>query len=175
MNNICTLLAGAALLLSCSSAKTSPSTGTALPDKASTTLVTHSGTVVNAEPRLSDMDTWTLCYMKAKRVHYEKGQPVATLHFNPEANTVSGFSGVNHFSAGYSIILPVQDGKEQHELGTLSIGDIITTKVAGPDDYMTLERTFISLLAKVNAFHVTEYDLELLQDDKVILKLEKQR
>ena len=165
---------GVTLLLSCSSTKITQGTRTTSLSEASTTFVTKNGMVVNAEPRLSDQDIWTLRYMKTKRIHYSNGQPVATLHFNPEASTVNGFSGVNHFSANYCIVYSVQDGREQRDHGTLSIGDIITTKVAGPDDYMTLERTFTSLLAKVNAFRITEYDLELLQDDKVILKFEKQ-
>ncbi len=174
MNNICAIVFIIALLTSCGSSRTATDTATALPATTSATLVSKGGTVINADPRLSDNDTWTLRYTTAKHVQYDKGQPLATLHFNPEAGTMSGCAGVNNFQANYKVAYPIRNGRNQYDHGTLTVSDIISTKVAGPDSYMTLERTFLSLLTKITAFRVTEYELELLQNDKVILRFEKQ-
>lgn len=137
-------------------------------------IVQKNGVVVNATARLSDQTTWVLRSMKAKHVAYAKGQRPATLHFNPEAGLVSGSTGVNRFSAGY-VVSTIDDGiapdNESH--GSLTFGEIICTKIAGPDDFMTLESSYLSLLRKVDGFQVGEYELKLMQGDNVILSFEK--
>lgn len=133
-------------------------------------IVEKNGTVVNATARIDDQTTWILRSMKAKRVTYAQGQEYATLHFNPEAGLLGGSTCVNRFNANYTLTPASQDDASQ---GTLDIGPLMSTKMAGPNDFMMLENAYMNLLDKVDGYEVGEYELKLMQGDKVVLTFEK--
>lgn len=64
---------------------------------------------------------------------------------------VSGTSGVNRYRGGVTI------GSE----GTLEVGPLISTLMAGPDDAMAAEHTFLTLLAKATGYTVSDGTLVL--------------
>lgn len=126
-------------------------------------LLKH-GELANATAVFDKEVTWTLRSLKTKRARYSKEQPKATLRFNPETSIMSGSTSCNDFSANY-----LDNGN-----GNISIGEIITTKVACPENYMELERSFLSLLGKANGYVIGEYELQLLQDGNVILSFSRE-
>lgn len=131
-------------------------------------IVQKDGLVVNATAKIDGQATWILRSMKTKRVSYAKEQEPATLHFNPEAGLISGCAGVNRFNANYTIT-PAADSSR----GTLSLGPLMSTKMAGPNDFMVLENTYMSLLDKADSYQVDAYELRLFQGNTLLLLFEK--
>jgi heat shock protein HslJ len=67
-----------------------------------------------------------------------------------EEGTVSGFSGVNNFSGGYTV-----DGS------SISIGPLATTLMAGDPELMDQEASYVAALQSAATFSVTGSKLEL--------------
>ncbi len=67
------------------------------------------------------------------------------------AGRVNGFSGVNRF--GGSV--------ESAEAGELHFGQMMSTKMAGPPEQMTLESSFLGALARVDRYAVADGKLNL--------------
>ena len=84
--------------------------------------------------------------------------PPPTLMFADGKITV--FGGINQLTGSYAL---VQDA--------VVMGDIASTKKAGPPELMELENNFASTLAKVNGFKVSENELTLSTDGKVVAVL----
>ncbi len=96
---------------------------------------------------------WTLIRLNGKSI--DRNQP-PTIKF--EGGKVSVFGGVNRISGSYALL-----GTQGVLLGQLS-----STKMAGPPELVMLEREFSAGLASVDAFHVEGNRLDLLRGDEVI-------
>ncbi len=136
--------------------------------------VTGNGTVVNATATL-DQGTWVLRTLRNKKVDYAKDQSPVTLFFNPEANLLGGHSGVNRYNGSYAItIYSNGDVKSDNSQAGLKIGDLISTKMAGPNEWMQLEDSYLNTLSKVDNYQVSAYELLLRQGEKVLLVFDRQ-
>ena len=70
---------------------------------------------------------------------------------------LSVFGGVNQISGSYALV---------HD--AVVMGDLVSTRKAGPPELMDLEGRFITALAGVNGFTVAGDDLTLLTDGKAV-------
>jgi heat shock protein HslJ len=98
---------------------------------------------------------WTLVTLGGERITSEK--PPA---MNFSGGKLSVFGGINRLSASYALV-----GK------SVTMGEIISTEMAGPPELMALEHKFAKTLANVNNFHVHGNELELLTDGTVVATL----
>ncbi|MDO4216846.1 MAG: META domain-containing protein [Bacteroidales bacterium] len=126
----------------------------------------HKETVkINVEPKLEEGVVWHLMTVRNKQMVYEPHQQPATIQFNPESGVISGNAGCNKFFANY----------KDHGDGKIEFSEITSSKMACPEPFMKIERTYLPVLSKVDGYRVGEYTLELLQGDKVILTYEKEQ
>lgn len=95
---------------------------------------------------------WTLVTLDGKTVEVEK-RP--TIKF--EGGRLSIFGGVNRLTGSYALI---------HDKVTM--GEIVSTKMAGPEELMELEARFAKTLRSVDSFHVHGDELELLDGENVV-------
>ena len=89
------------------------------------------------------------------------GKPVATdkpptMKF--ERGKLAIFGGVNRMSGSYALI----------DNGSVTLGQLVSTKMAGPSDLMELERNFSEIMVSVSGFHVRGNELQLLSDGRVV-------
>jgi predicted amidohydrolase YtcJ/heat shock protein HslJ len=89
------------------------------------------------------------------------GRPVAkenppTMKF--ERGKLSIFGGVNRMSGSYALI----------DNESVTLGQLVSTRMAGPPELMELERDFSKTMASVNGFHVEGNQLQLLSGDSVV-------
>jgi predicted amidohydrolase YtcJ/heat shock protein HslJ len=96
---------------------------------------------------------WTLIKLNGKAI--DRNEP-PTIKF--EGGKVSVFGGVNRISGSYALL-----GTQGVLLGQLS-----STRMAGPPELAMLESEFSAGLASVDAFHVEGDRLDLLRGDDVI-------
>jgi predicted amidohydrolase YtcJ/heat shock protein HslJ len=96
---------------------------------------------------------WTLVSLDGKPV--AAGKP-PTMKF--ERGKLAMFGGVNRMSGSYALI----------DNGSVTLGQLVSTKMAGPPDLMELERNFAETMASVNGFHVSGNKLQLLSDGRVV-------
>jgi predicted amidohydrolase YtcJ/heat shock protein HslJ len=87
------------------------------------------------------------------------GKPVATdkpptMKF--ERGKLAIFGGVNRMSGSYALI----------DNGSVTLGQLVSTKMAGPSVLMELERNFSEIMVSVNGFHVRGNKLQLLSDGR---------
>ncbi len=87
------------------------------------------------------------------------GKPVATdkpptMKF--ERGKLAIFGGVNRMSGSYALI----------DNGSVTLGQLVSTKMAGPSDLMELELNFSEIMVSVNGFHVRGNELQLLSDGR---------
>jgi heat shock protein HslJ len=52
--------------------------------------------------------------------------------------------------------------------GSVTLGQLVSTRMAGPPELMELERDFSKTMASVNGFHVEGNQLQLLSGDSVV-------
>ncbi len=95
---------------------------------------------------------WTLVTLNGKKV--TSGKP-PTMKFS--GGKLAMFGGINRLNASYAL---VQD--------TVTMGDIINTKMAGPPELMELESEYAKTMAAVDGFHVHGDELELLSKGAVV-------
>lgn len=119
--------------------------------------------VVTVEPKFETEVVWKLTAVKGKKINYAKDQKIATIQFNPEAGLVSGCTGCNRFFGNFKDF-----GK-----GKMELSEISSTKMACPEPFMKVEGLYLPVLRKVDGYNLGEYQLELLQGDKVVLTFEK--
>ena len=89
------------------------------------------------------------------------GKPVATdkpptMKF--ERGKLAIFGGVNRMSGSYALI----------DNGSITLGQLVSTKMAGPSALMELERNFSEIMVSVSGFHVRGNELQLLSDGRVV-------
>jgi heat shock protein HslJ len=75
-----------------------------------------------------------------------------------ERGKLSIFGGVNRMSGSYALI----------DNGSVTLGQLVSTKMAGPPELMELENNFSRTMASVNGFHVDGNELQLLSGDSVV-------
>ena len=88
------------------------------------------------------------------------GQPVSTARpptLRAAAGRLSIFGGINRLNGSVALV------RDQ-----LVIGDLVSTRMAGPPELMALEERFAGTLRTVNRFHVHGSRLELLRDETVV-------
>jgi predicted amidohydrolase YtcJ/heat shock protein HslJ len=96
---------------------------------------------------------WTLVSLHGKKVTNENSP---TMKF--EHGKLSIFGGVNRLSGSYALI----------DNGSVTLGQLVSTKMAGPPELMDLERSFSKTMATVNGFHVKGNQLQLLSGGSVV-------
>ena len=89
------------------------------------------------------------------------GKPVATdkpptMKF--ERGKLAIFGGVNRMSGSYALI----------DNGSITLGQLVSTKMAGPSALMELESNFSEIMVSVSGFHVRGNELQLLSDGRVV-------
>lgn len=96
---------------------------------------------------------WTLTSLLSKPI---ASQNPPTMKF--EKGKVSIFGGVNRLSASYGLT----------DNQSVTLGQIVSTKIGGAPELMELEQTFSQTLARVDGFHVAGNQLELLSGGEVV-------
>lgn len=97
---------------------------------------------------------WTLVELSGQPVDVEK---TPTMKF--ERGRLIIFGGVNRLSGSYLL-----------SESSVVIGDLMSTRMAGPAELMELESKFSSVMTLVDGFHVQGNDLELLSAGVVVAK-----
>jgi hypothetical protein len=97
---------------------------------------------------------WTLVSLHGKEVTTEKPP---TMKF--EHGKLSMFGGVNRLSGSYVLVGD-----------SVTMGELVSTKMAGPPALMTLEGDFAKAMASVDGFHVHGDELELFSKGTVVAK-----
>ena len=98
---------------------------------------------------------WTLVTLNGKKVTAEKPP---TMKFS--GGKLAMFGGVNRLNGSYAL---VNDA--------VIMGQLISTKMAGPPKLMKLESEFVKVMASVDKFHVHGTELELFNGPKVVATL----
>jgi predicted amidohydrolase YtcJ/heat shock protein HslJ len=96
---------------------------------------------------------WILVSLEGKPVRQDKPP---TMKF--EAGKLSIFGGVNRLTGVYALI----------DNQSVTLGELVSTKMAGPPERMELERSFSKTIARVDGFHVDGKQLDLLSGGKVV-------
>jgi predicted amidohydrolase YtcJ/heat shock protein HslJ len=95
---------------------------------------------------------WTLTTLHGKKI--DAASPPTMMFADGK---VSVFGGINQLSGSYALVQ-----------NSVIMGDIVSTKKAGPPELMELESSFAKALAKVDGFNVSENELTLSTDGKVV-------
>ena len=107
-----------------------------------------------AEVNQASGKEWTLKSLHGKAIVSEKPP---TMKF---ANgKVAIFGGVNRLSGSYALV-----GE------SVTLGELMSTKMGGPPSLMELETSFSTTMSSVDGFHVSGNDLELLSMGSVVAK-----
>ncbi|MBX3418822.1 MAG: amidohydrolase family protein [Pirellulaceae bacterium] len=97
---------------------------------------------------------WTLVKLNDREI---KKENPPTLKF--EKGQLSIFGGVNRLGGSYALI---------ESNGSVVLGELFSTRMAGPPELMELEREFSQTMASVNGFHVEGNQLQLLSGSTVV-------
>ncbi|MCR9292154.1 MAG: amidohydrolase family protein [bacterium] len=103
--------------------------------------------------------TWVLTELKGESIESEAPP---TIRFS--SGRVSIFGGVNQLNGSYAL---VRDA--------VVMGELVSTRKAGPAELMDLEQRFARALAAVNGFHVHGERLQLLSGDEVVATFQSVR
>ncbi len=97
---------------------------------------------------------WTLVWLNGESVDADKPP---TMKF--ENGRLEIFGGINRLSGTYLL-----SGE------SVLMGDLVSTRMAGPPELMQLESSFSRVMASVNGFHVSGDDMELLSAGTVVAR-----
>jgi predicted amidohydrolase YtcJ/heat shock protein HslJ len=95
---------------------------------------------------------WTLKTLNGKEIEADKPPTMKFSH-----GKLAVFGGINNLSGSYALVGD-----------SVTMGQLISTKMAGPPALMELERNFEKALATVDGFHVHGKELTLLNKGTVI-------
>lgn len=98
---------------------------------------------------------WTLVTLNGEKVNAEKPP---TMKFS--GGKLAMFGGINRLSGSYALVNE-----------SVIMGQLISTKMAGPPELMKLESEFAKVMASVDKFHVHGTELELFIGSKVVATL----
>lgn len=96
---------------------------------------------------------WTLISLNGQPINVDEPP---TMKF--EGGKLSIFGGVNRLSGSYALI----------DNQSVTLGKLVSTRMAGPPELMELERGFSQTMARVDAFHVAGNQLDLLSGGEVV-------
>jgi predicted amidohydrolase YtcJ/heat shock protein HslJ len=102
---------------------------------------------------------WTLTSLNGKEVVASKPP---TMKF--ARGRLSIFGGINRLSGSYALVGD-----------SVTLGEIVSTRMAGPPELMALEAEFAKVLRSVDGFHVHGSELELLTKGAVVAKFRSQQ
>jgi len=130
-------------------------------EKPLTALSKYAGMTSMWRPHVCDMaevnqaagKLWRLVSLNGKPVTLEKPP---TMKF--ERGKISLFGGINRLSGSYALI----------DNGSVALGELAGTRMAGPPERMELERDFSRAMTTVNGFHVQGNELQLLCSGDVV-------
>ncbi len=133
------------------------------PASAKATAITsakESGKTYSWSPHVCDMadvnqaanKVWTLTTLNGKKVDVETPPTMKFAH-----GKLSIFGGINRLSGSYALVGD-----------SVTMGEIVSTRMAGDPALMELENNFTKVLASVDGFHVHGGNLELLSRGKVV-------
>ena len=103
--------------------------------------------------------TWTLATLDGAPVSVPTERARPTLSFDADSKSASGMAAVNRFSGPY-----VKDA------GSLKLGPLIATKMAGPPELNELETRFLRALEQTTAWRMEGGELELLSGEQVVAR-----
>jgi heat shock protein HslJ len=95
---------------------------------------------------------WTLTSLNGKKIDVAKPP---TMMF--AQGKLAIFGGINRLTGSYALVS-----------GAVTMGELVSTRMAGPPELMTLENEFAKTLRSVDAFHVHGAELELLSNGSVV-------
>ncbi len=79
---------------------------------------------------------------------------------------VTGFAGVNRYSTSLDL--------DALESGRFEIGEIISTKMAGPGESMAVEARFLDLLSRIDRVGVSGNHLTMFEGDTEAMKMRRE-
>ena len=110
-------------------------------------------------PVILEGAAWSLLELNGRPVTEISTSPRhPSLRFDPAAGRIGGYAGVNSYGGGYQL-----------EGGTLAIGSLMVTKMAGTPEHMRLEEEFLGALAQVTGWRIENDLLELTSPDGRVL------
>lgn len=111
---------------------------------------------------------WVLAKMEGSEVTsmLPAGWSVPSLNFASDGK-VSGYSGVNRLAGGFDVASAAE--------GKLGLGNLASTKMAGPPEAMKVESMFTGMLGRVDGFTFTDggKGLSLTERGKTLLEFVK--
>lgn len=123
----------------------------------------HKDSVVNARPEFNAEEVWQLSAIRGKEVVFLEGQKKVNIQINVEAGTFSGNSGCNRY---FGTFKDLGNGK-------MALADFNGTKMACPEAFHKMESSYMQLLRRCDGYRLSEYSLELLQGENILLTFEK--
>ena len=103
---------------------------------------------------------WALVELGGEPVEVGPDALVPSLALDLEESRVSGSGGVNRFAGTLALTG-----------GELRFGQLVTTRMAGPEDAMRLEQAFLEALARVTSYELEGRALTLRADDAPVIRL----
>ena len=100
---------------------------------------------------------WVLIEMKEVPVQQSGGRADAYLEFLPNDKKFSGFGGCNRINGNYTL----------SKNSSISFTEVVSTKMSCPD--LAFENTVLATLAHVNRYEISENNMLLKDDNKVLL------
>lgn len=101
--------------------------------------------------------TWTVVELDGAAI---AGDGAPDLVFDLEESRVAGFAGVNRLVGTFSL---AQD--------ELEFDQLVTTRMAGTDSAMELERRFLDALARITSYRLDGRSLALLAGEEIAVRL----
>jgi heat shock protein HslJ len=102
---------------------------------------------------------WSLVAIDGDPVAVSAERSRPSLAFDSKAGRVSGMAGVNRFGGPY-VIGP----------GTLKLGPLMATKMAGSPELNELETRFLRTLERATAWRINGSELELLNGEQILAR-----
>jgi heat shock protein HslJ len=114
---------------------------------------------VDASSRSLTERTWSLMALDGAQVTVPAERARPSLMFDAKTNRASGMAGVNRFSGPYTV-----------GAGTIKLGPLMATKMAGPPELNELETRFLRALERATTWRTNRGELELLSSEQVLAR-----
>jgi heat shock protein HslJ len=129
-------------------------------------VILLAGCLVSCSPKLAPdsnwgYQRWVLIELKEVPVQQSGGARDAFIEFFPAEKRFTGNGGCNRINGNYVI----------EKRSEIRLTDISSTKMACPD--LAFENTFLETLGKVNRFEISDNNMLLKDDNKVLLILQR--
>lgn len=129
-------------------------------------IILLSGLLVSCSPKLAPdsnwgYQRWVLIELKEVPVQQSGGSRDAFIEFFPAEKKFTGNGGCNRINGNYAI----------EKRSEIRLTEISSTKMACPD--LAFENTFLETLGKVNRFEISDNNMLLKDDNKVLLILQR--